>query len=157
MQQISTCLWFENEAEEAINFYVSVLGGSSRILHVQRYTEAGPGEPGTVLTIDCELAGHRVQALNGGMDIPFTEAVSLSVRCEGQAEVDRLWEGLTADGGKEVECGWLTDKYGLSWQIVPTKLPELLNDPDPARAERVMKAMLGMRKIDVQGLVDAAG
>lgn len=157
MQQISTCLWFESEAEEAVNLYISVLGGDSRILRTQRYGETGPGEPGSVLTIDCVLAGHQVQALNGGSDIPFTEAVSLSVACETQAEVDHLWESLTADGGQEVECGWLKDKWGLSWQIVPTKLPELLQDPDPARADRVMKAMLGMRKIDIQALVDAAG
>lgn len=157
MQQISTCLWFEREAEEAVNLYISVLGGDSRILRTQRYGETGPGEPGSVLTIDCVLAGHPVRALNGGSDIPFTEAVSLSVACETQAEVDHLWESLTADGGQEVECGWLKDKWGLSWQIVPTKLPELLQDPDPARADRVMKAMLGMRKIDIQALVDAAG
>ncbi len=123
-------------------------------MEIQRYGEAGPGEPGTVMTVTFELAGQRFIALNGGPEFTFTEAISLSVDCATQEEVDRLWERL-GDGGETGPCGWLKDKYGLSWQIVPRKLNELLRDPDPAKSARVMRAMLDMKKIDIQGLEDA--
>ncbi|MDB1088545.1 VOC family protein [Streptomyces sp. ACA25] len=153
MQKIRTCLWFAHEAEEAVRHYTSVFEGS-RVLDVQRYGEAGPGEPGSVMTLTFELAGQQFIALNGGVDFPFSEAVSLSVDCASQEEVDELWAKLGA-GGEEQECGWLKDRFGLSWQIIPVQLNELLNDPDPARVKRVTEAMLTMKKIDVQGLVDA--
>ncbi|MCX4674849.1 VOC family protein [Streptomyces sp. NBC_01433] len=154
MQKITTFLWFDGQAEEAANHYVSIFGGDSRILDVTHYTAASPGEPGSVMTVRFRLAGQEYVALNGGPQFPFTEAVSLSVDCEDQAEVDRLWAALT-EGGEESMCGWLKDKYGLSWQIVPRALAEVLGDPDPAKADRAMKAMLGMRKLDIQALRDA--
>ncbi|MFP3992110.1 VOC family protein [Streptomyces sp. E11-3] len=154
MQKITTFLWFDDQAEEAAEFYTSVFGGDSQVLDVQRYGEAGPGEPGSVMVVSFELAGQKFAALNGGPQFKFTEAISLSVDCEDQAEVDTLWAKLT-EGGEESQCGWLKDRYGLSWQITPRILPELLSDPDPAKAERAMKAMLGMQKIDVQALKDA--
>ncbi|SCK53788.1 VOC family protein [Streptomyces sp. WMMB 322] len=153
MQKITTFLWFDDQAEEAVEHYTSVFP-DSRVIDVQRYGEAGPGEPGTVMTIAFELAGQRFTALNGGPEFTFNEAVSLYVDCADQAEVDTYWAKL-AEGGEEGPCGWLKDKYGLSWQIVPRVLTELLRDPDPARSARVMKAMLGMRKLDVQALEDA--
>lgn len=156
MQKIATCLWFDGQAEEAVAFYSSLFE-DSRTLSVLRHSEASRGAAGSVLVIDFELAGRRFQALNGGPEFTFNEAMSLSVDCADQAEVDRLWDALTADGGQEVACGWLKDRFGVSWQIVPSKLPELLTDPDPAKADRVMKAMMGMTKIDVQGLLDAYG
>ncbi|MEV6077051.1 VOC family protein [Streptomyces sp. NPDC052069] len=154
MQKITTFLWFDDQAEQAANHYVSIFGGDSRILDVTHYTVASPGETGSVMTVQFRLAGQEYVALNGGPQFPFTEAVSLSVDCEDQAEVDRLWDALT-EGGEESMCGWLKDKYGLSWQIVPRALAEVLRDPDPARADRAMKAMLGMRKLDIQALRDA--
>ncbi|HEX5569455.1 MAG TPA: VOC family protein [Streptomyces sp.] len=154
-QKITTCLWFDYQAEEAARHYTSVFG-DSRIVEVRRYGQAGPGKAGTVMTVTFELAGQRFLALNGGPQFPFTEAISLSVDCATQEEVDELWARL-GEGGEEGPCGWLKDRYGLSWQIVPRKLEELLGDPDPAVSERAMKAMLGMRKIDVQGLLDAVG
>ncbi|MFD9424249.1 MULTISPECIES: VOC family protein [unclassified Streptomyces] len=154
MQKITTFLWFDDQAEQAANHYVSVFGGDSRILDVTHYTAASPGETGSVMTVRFRLAGQEYVALNGGPQFPFTEAVSLSVDCEDQAEVDRLWAALT-EGGEESMCGWLKDKYGLSWQIVPRALAEVLRDPDPAKADRAMKAMLGMRKLDIQALRDA--
>ncbi|MBG0826670.1 VOC family protein [Planomonospora sp. ID67723] len=154
MQKITTYLWFDNQAEEAAEHYVSVFAGS-RIVNVQRHGEAGPGPAGTAMLVEFELSGQRFLALNGGPQFTFTEAVSLLVDCETQEEVDDYWAKLS-EGGQEGPCGWLKDRYGLSWQVVPRKLPELLADPDPARADRAMKAMLGMKKIDVQGLVDAA-
>ncbi|MEE1793725.1 VOC family protein [Streptomyces sp. BE308] len=154
MQKITTFLWFDDQAEQAANHYVSIFGGDSRILDVTHYTAASPGETGSVMTVQFRLAGQEYVALNGGPQFPFTEAVSLSVDCEDQAEVDRLWDALT-EGGEESMCGWLKDKYGLSWQIVPRALAEVLRDPDPARADRAMKAMLGMRKLDIQALRDA--
>ena len=153
MQKITTFLWFDDQAEEAVDHYTSIFP-DSRVVDVQRYTEAGPGEPGTVMTIAFELAGQRFTALNGGPEFTFNEAVSLSVDCADQKEVDMYWEKL-GEGGEEGPCGWLKDKYGLSWQIVPRALPELLRDPDPAKSARVVKAMLGMRKLDVQALEDA--
>jgi predicted 3-demethylubiquinone-9 3-methyltransferase (glyoxalase superfamily) len=153
MQKITTFLWFDNQAEEAATHYTSIFD-NSRIVNVQRYGPAGPGEPGTVMTVTFELAGQQFIALNGGPEFTFTEAVSLSVDCATQDEVDELWAKLT-DGGEEGPCGWLKDKYGLSWQINPRQLSELLSDPDPVKSDRVMKAMLGMKKIDIQGLVDA--
>ena len=150
MQKITTFLWFDDQAEDAANFYTSVFG-DSRIVDVQHYGEAGPGQAGTVMVVTFELAGQRFMALNGGPQFRFTEAISLFVNCDSQDEVDELWEKL-GEGGEHGPCGWLKDRFGLSWQIVPTALPEMLSDPDPARAGRVMKAMLEMKKIDIQGL-----
>ena len=154
MQKITTFLWFDNQAEAAATFYTSIFD-NSRIVSVQRYGETGPGPAGSVMTVSFELAGQQFIALNGGPEFKFTEAVSLYVDCADQEEVDELWAKLT-DGGEESQCGWLKDRYGLSWQIIPTALPELMNDPDPQRAGRVVQAMLGMQKIDIQGLRAAA-
>jgi predicted 3-demethylubiquinone-9 3-methyltransferase (glyoxalase superfamily) len=153
MQKIRTFLWFDNQAEEAATHYMSIFD-DSRIVNVQRNGQAGPGEAGTVMTVTFELAGQQFMALNGGPQFTFNEAVSLYVDCATQDEVNELWAKLT-DGGEEGPCGWLKDKFGVSWQIVPRKLTDLLSDPDPAKVERVMKAMFGMSKIDTQGLVDA--
>ncbi|HET8683607.1 MAG TPA: VOC family protein [Micromonosporaceae bacterium] len=153
MQKITTFLWFDNQAEEAAAFYTSIFD-NSRIVSVQRYGEAGPGPAGSVMTVNFELAGQQFIGLNGGPQFRFTEAISLYVDCATQEEVDELWAKLT-DGGEESQCGWLKDRYGLSWQIVPRALTDLMSDPDPAKANRVMQAMLGMRKIDVKSLVDA--
>ncbi|MDQ0794494.1 VOC family protein [Streptomyces sp. B1I3] len=155
MQKIRTFLWFDGQAQEAAEFYVSVIGGDSRILDVARYPQESPDEVGKVMTVEFRLAGQEYVALNGGPQFSFTEAISLSVDCEDQAEVDRLWAALTADGGEESRCGWLKDKYGLSWQIVPRGMTEVFSDPDRARAERAMKAMMGMRKLDLQAVRDA--
>jgi predicted 3-demethylubiquinone-9 3-methyltransferase (glyoxalase superfamily) len=149
MQKIVPFLWFDSQAEEAMNYYASVIP-DSEVVSVTR------GPDGKVLTGTVRLAGQEFMALNGGPQFEFTEAISLFVRCETQAEVDRLWATLTADGGEESQCGWLKDKYGLSWQIIPNRLGELLGDPDPERAGRAMQAMLGMRKLDVAGLEKAA-
>lgn len=154
MQKIRPCLWFDGQALEAAEFYVSVFGGDSRVGGVTYGTEATPGETGTVLTVEFVLAGQDYLALNGGPQFTFDEAVSLSVDCEDQQEVDRLWARFTEEG-EESMCGWLKDKYGLSWQIVPRVLPELIGGPDRARADRVMKALTGMRKLDVQALLSA--
>ncbi|MGI5285397.1 VOC family protein [Nonomuraea polychroma] len=154
MQKITTYLWFDNQAEEAAQFYTSLFD-DSRIVEVQRYPEGVPGPAGTVMVVTFELAGQRFIALNGGPQFTFNEAVSLYVDCESQEEVDELWAKLT-DGGEESQCGWLKDRWGLSWQIIPRRLTELLSDPDPARAQRAMQAMLGMQKIDVQALEKAA-
>jgi predicted 3-demethylubiquinone-9 3-methyltransferase (glyoxalase superfamily) len=153
MQKITTFLWFDNQAEEAANHYTSIFD-NSRIVGVQRYGEAGPGTPGSVMIVTFELAGQQFLALNGGPEFKFTEAISLSVDCANQEEVDHYWSRLT-EGGEEGPCGWLKDKFGLSWQIVPRKLTELLADPDPVKADRVMKAMFEMKKIDIQALDDA--
>ncbi|GAB2811914.1 VOC family protein [Streptomyces daliensis] len=153
MQKIITTLWFDKQAEEAADYYTSLFD-DSRILEVNRYGEAGPGEPGTVMTVTFELAGQRFIALNGGPHFTFNEAISLTVDCAGQDEVDEMWSKLS-EGGQEGPCGWLKDKYGVSWQICPRTLTDLLSDPDPEKANRVMKAMLEMKKIDVQALVDA--
>ena len=155
MQKITPFLWFESNAEEAVNFYVSIFP-DSKILSMNRYGEAGPGPKGQVMTASFELAGQRFTALNGGPHFKFTEAVSFVVSCKTQKEVDEMWEKLSA-GGEKGNCGWLKDKFGLSWQIVPTALPELLSDPDPAISQSVMKAMMKMKKLDVKELEQAAG
>lgn len=151
MNSITPCLWFTDQAEAAANFYVSVVKNSS-ISQVSRYGEGAPVPAGTALMVDFHLDGSPFQALNGGQDVPFTQAISLSVRVEDQGEVDHLWEAFTADGGAPGQCGWLTDKYGLSWQIVPSALGRLMGDPDPAKAGRVMQALMGMTKIDIAEL-----
>ncbi|MGW8847400.1 VOC family protein [Streptomyces sp. JH002] len=153
-QKITACLWFERDAEEAVQHYLAVFGGDARVVAEQRYTEAGPGEPGSMLTQTFELAGQRFMALNGGPHDTFNDAISLSVECADQAEVDRLWAALS-EGGEERDCGWVRDRYGVSWQIVPRDLPELIADPDPVKADRVMRAMFTMKKLDIQALRDA--
>ena len=150
MQSITPFLWFDDKAEEAMNFYVSVFK-NSKAGSVTRYGEGGPRPAGMVMTAMFELCGQKFMALNGGPEFTFTPAISFFVSCETQEEVDELWEKLT-EGGEEVECGWLRDKYGLSWQIVPSCLLEMLGDPDPAAAQRVMSAMLQMKKLDIEGL-----
>ena len=147
MPKITPFLWFDQQAEEAANFYTSVFK-NSQINGVTRYTEAGPGPAGTAMTVAFTLDGQPFTALNGGPSYTFNEAVSFVVHCEDQAEVDHLWSQLTA-GGKEVACGWLKDKYGLAWQIVPKRFLELMMDPDPVRKQRVMKAMFQMKKLDL--------
>ncbi len=151
MQKIVPFLWFNDNAEEAINFYTSIFK-DSKITKVTRYGDAGPGPKGTVMSATFQLEGQDFYALNGGPHFKFTEAISLFVNCETQAEVDDLWGKLLAGGGKESQCGWLKDKYGLSWQIIPTILGRLLSDPDPEKAKRVMQAMLTMVKIDIAKL-----
>jgi predicted 3-demethylubiquinone-9 3-methyltransferase (glyoxalase superfamily) len=154
MQKITPCLWFDTEAEEAAELYVSVFP-SSRIIDVARYGAAGPRPEGTVMTVRFELDGEEFVALNGGPEYKFTEAVSFQVSCETQEEVDSFWSRLSA-GGEEGPCGWLKDRYGLSWQIIPTALPRLLADPDPERSQRVMSAMLKMKKLEIDELERAA-
>ena len=158
MQKITPFLWFDNQAEEAAKFYTSVFK-NSKVGKITRYGEAAEkaaGRPaGSVMTVEFELEGQKFTALNGGPVFKFNESISFVVNCETQEEVDYLWEKLTADSGKEVECGWLRDKYGLSWQIVPTVLIEMLQDKDHEKAERVMKAMLQMQKIDIKTLKEA--
>src|SRR5688572_29380258 len=155
MQLITPFLWFDNNAEEAMNFYVSVFK-NSKVGRVTRYSEAGPGPAGSVMTVEFELDGQEFMGLNGGPHFKFTEAVSFVINCDSQEEVDRFWEKLTENGGAESQCGWLKDKYGLSWQVVPAILGELLKDKDRGKAERVMKAMLQMKKIDIATLKKAA-
>jgi predicted 3-demethylubiquinone-9 3-methyltransferase (glyoxalase superfamily) len=150
MQKITPFLWFDSQAEDAMNLYVSVFK-NSRILSMTRYGEAGPGPAGMVMTATFELEGQEFMALNGGPDHKFTDAISFFVDCKTQEEVDELWEKLS-EGGEKGPCGWLKDRFGLSWQIVPSVLGELLNDPDPAKSQRVMKAMLQMSKIDIASL-----
>ena len=152
MSKISPCLWFVSEAEEAANFYVSLLP-NSRIEKVQRNTTDTPGgKAGTVLVVDFTLAGQRFLALNGGMKMEYTHAVSFMIDCADQAEVDRLWDALLADGGKAEQCGWLKDRYGVFWQIVPKALMTYIGGSDSAGAQRAMQAMLGMVKLDIEGL-----
>jgi len=154
MQKITPFLWFDGKAEEAMNFYVSIFK-NSKVVSVTRYGEAGPGPKGTVMSATFQLEGQQFYALNGGPQFKFTPAISLFVNCETQEEVDELWNKLSA-GGSEERCGWLKDKYGLSWQIIPTVLGKLLQDKDRQRANRVMKAMLQMNKIDIKRLQEAA-
>ncbi len=154
MQKITPFLWFDTQAEEAAKFYASVFP-NSKIRKTARYGEAGPGPKGSVMTVEFELDGQRMIALNGGPQFKFTEAISLSVDCKTQEEVDHYWTKLS-QGGKEQPCGWLKDKYGLSWQVNPAILGELLSGPDAKKAKRVMEAMLKMKKIDIAALKAAA-
>lgn len=154
MPRITPNLWFETQAHEAARFYVSIFP-NSRITDVTHYPEGAPGPAGGVLTVNFELDGQEYTALNGGPHDQFNDAISLLVNCADQDEVDHYWERLT-DGGQEVQCGWLKDRFGVSWQIVPVGMEELLNDADPARAQRAVQAMLGMVKLDLAGLRAAA-
>jgi len=156
MDKVTTVLWFDGQAEDAAKLYTGLLP-NSQIDKVSRSPAETPSGPdGIVLTVDFTLGGRQFQGLNGGPDFKFSEAISLSIDCADQAEVDRLWDTLIADGGEPGPCGWLKDRFGLSWQVVPRRLPELLADPDPARAKRAMEAMLKMGKIDVAELERAA-
>lgn len=155
MQKITPFLWFDHEAEEAASFYVSLFE-DSRIVNIARYGEAGPGPAGAVMTVAFQLAGQEFTALNGGPQFKFTEAISFVVNCETQVEVDELWDKLS-EGGEKGPCGWLKDRYGVSWQIVPIILGEMLSDPDPARAQRVMEAMLQIGKLEIETLKQAMG
>ena len=150
MQKIVTFLSYDDQAEAAVQLYTSLFR-NSRVVATTRYGDAGPGPKGSVLTISFELEGQRFVAMNGGPHFKFTDGISLSVRCDTQAELDRLWDGLAADG-KPVQCGWVTDRFGVSWQIVPAKMGELIGDPDPAKAKRTMEAMLKMVKLDIAAL-----
>jgi predicted 3-demethylubiquinone-9 3-methyltransferase (glyoxalase superfamily) len=152
--KITTFLWFDNNAEEAANFYCSVFK-NSRIVNSSRYGDAGPGPKGTIMTITFDLDGQEFTALNGGPQFKFTEAISLVVHCKTQEEVDYFWEKLS-EGGEKVECGWLKDKFGLFWQVTPDILLELLQDSDTRKSQRVMKAMMQMKKIDIESLKRAA-
>jgi predicted 3-demethylubiquinone-9 3-methyltransferase (glyoxalase superfamily) len=156
MPSISPCLWFDDNLEEAAEFYTKIFPNSS-VGHIARYTEAGPGEPGTAMAGEFDLDGLKFRAINGGpAHAAFSESVSFSVACRDQAEVDHYWDALTAEGGEESMCGWLKDRFGLSWQIVPDRLYELVSDADPARAKAATEAMLGMRKIVIAELEAAA-
>ncbi|HET7789429.1 MAG TPA: VOC family protein [Gemmatimonadales bacterium] len=154
MQKIVPFLWFNGSAEEAVNFYISIFK-NSRIVSLSRYGDAGPGPKGSVMGCSFQLEGQEFYALNGGPQFQFTPAISLFVNCETQKEVDDLWAKLTAGGGAPDQCGWLRDRFGISWQIIPTTLGKLLGDKDPARAGRVMQAMLKMRKLDIAALEKA--
>lgn len=153
MQKITPFLWFDDQAEEAMNFYVSIFK-NSKVGKVTRYGDAGPGRKGSVMSVTFELNGQEFYALNGGPVFKFNQAISFFVSCETQPEIDEFWEKLSAGGNKD-QCGWLQDKYGLSWQIVPTILGTLLGDPDRAKAKRVMEAMLKMHKLDIATLKQA--
>lgn len=153
MQKITPFLWFDNNAEEAMNFYTSVFK-NSKIVSVSRYGESGPGPKGAVMTGTFQLDGQEFMALNGGPLFTFSPAISFFVKCETQPEIDELWDKLS-EGGEKQRCGWLKDKYGVSWQIIPTALGQMLNDPDPAKSKRVMTAMLQMDKIDIERLKQA--
>jgi predicted 3-demethylubiquinone-9 3-methyltransferase (glyoxalase superfamily) len=153
LRTITPFLWFNENAEEAVNFYVSIFNNAS-IDRIARYGDAGPGPKGTVMIVDFHLEGQTFIALNGGPEYTFTPAISFMVNCETQQEVDELWEKLTA-GGEEVACGWLKDRYGVSWQIVPTVLGALMQDKDPEKAQRVTQALYQMKKIDIKTLQEA--
>ena len=153
MQKITPFLWFDGQAEEAMNFYVSIFK-NSKVLSVTRYGDSGPGPKGTVMSATFELNGQTFYALNGGPQFKFTPAVSFFVNCETQAEVDELWEKLSA-GGRKDRCGWLQDQYGLSWQVIPSALGKLLGDKDPKKSANVMRAMMQMQKIEIAGLQEA--
>jgi predicted 3-demethylubiquinone-9 3-methyltransferase (glyoxalase superfamily) len=154
-QKITPMLWFDDKAEEAANFYTSLFP-NSRILSIARYGEGGPAPEGSVMIASFQLAGQEFTALNGGPHFKFTEAISLVINCDTQEEVDRYWEKLTADGGEESQCGWLKDKYGLSWQVTPKILIQLVQDPDKEKANRVFQAMMKMKKIEIPKLLEAA-
>lgn len=155
MQKISPFLWFDTQAEEAATFYVSLFD-DAEITNVARFPEGAPGPAGQAMSVNFTLEGQEFMALNGGPEFAFTEAISFYVHCKDQDEVDRFWAALTADGGEEGQCGWLKDRYGLSWQIIPERLGALLGDPDPARAQAAMQAMLQMQKIEIKVMEDAA-
>ena len=154
MSTITPCLWFDTEGEAAAEHYTSIFP-NSKILEIGRYSEAGPRAAGEVMIVAFELDGQRFTALNGGPEFKHSEAISFQIACETQEDVDYYWEKLTADGGEESQCGWLKDKFGLSWQIIPRQLGEMLGDKDPEKAKRAMEAMLKMKKIDIQALKDA--
>ena len=154
-QKITPFFWYDNQAEEAMNFYVSIFK-NSRVLGVIRYGKSGPGPEGSVLTAAFELEGQKFTALNGGPRFKFNESVSFVVNCETQEEIDYFWEKLSSDGGQESQCGWLKDKFGLSWQVVPTILPELITSKDPKKSESVMQAIMQMKKLDLAKLKQAA-
>lgn len=155
MQKITPFLWFDHQAEEAAQFYTSIFR-DSKILQVSRYGDAGPGPKGSVMVVNFQIGGMQVTALNGGPRFTFSEAFSFVVSCENQKEIDAYWSKLTAGGGTESRCGWLKDKFGFSWQIVPTVLGKLMGDPDPQKANRVMQALLQMNKLDIATLEAAA-
>ena len=155
MQKISPFLWFDSNAEEAANFYVAIFK-DSKVLKIARYGEAGPGPAGSVMVVNFQIEGQDFIALNGGPLFKFTEAISFVINCQTQGEVDHYWNKLTAGGGQESQCGWLKDKYGLSWQVTPAILGELLADKDQKKAQRVMQAMLQMKKMDIAALQRAA-
>ena len=155
MPSITPNLWFDTEAEQAAEFYVSIFP-NSRIVSTTRYPEGSPGPVGGVMTVEWELDGQRFVGINGGPEFRFDEAVSFEIECEDQDEVDRYWAALTADGGEEGPCGWCKDRFGLSWQVVPDGMDEVFDDADPARAQRAMAAMMSMRKLDVRALREAA-
>ncbi len=154
-QKITPSLWFDMNAEEAANFYVDLFD-DARILDVTRYPEGTPGPAGEVMTVEWELNGQKFVGINGGPQFQFSEAVSFMISCKDQDEVDYYWDRLTADGGEEGQCGWLTDRFGLAWQVVPEGMDEVFNDPDPAKAERSMAAMMKMKKLDIAELRAAA-
>ncbi|WP_405019820.1 VOC family protein [Kitasatospora sp. NBC_00070] len=149
--RFTTCLWFDGQAEEAARYYLSVFA-NSRLGRITRYTEAGPGPAGSVVTVEFELNGQKFVGLNGGPEFRFTEAVSFQIPCADQAEIDHYWSRLTEDGGHGVACGWLKDRYGVSWQVVPTALIDMVADPDPEKARRTTEVMLTMVKIDLAAL-----
>lgn len=155
MQKITPMMWFDNQAEEAANHYVRIFR-DGKVHHIARYTEAGPGAPGSVMVVDFELKGQRFTALNGGPIFKFSEAVSYVIHCEDQAEVDYFWAALLEGGGKESQCGWLKDKFGFSWQVVPERVLELLTDPDPNVGKRVSEAVYKMIKLDLAAIERAA-
>jgi len=154
MPQITPNLWFDTQGEDAARFYVSIFP-NSEITGVTRYSEAGPGPPGSILTVDFTLDGQEFTAINGGPHFTFNEAISLLITCADQEEIDYYWDRLT-EGGEESQCGWLKDRYGLSWQVAPAGMNELLNDPDRSRGQRAMEAVLGMKKLDVAAIFAAA-
>ena len=154
MKNITPFLWFDNNAEEAMNFYTSVFP-NSKVTSVSRYTEAGPGPAGQLMVAAIQINGQRFNLLNGGPGFQFSWAVSFVVECENQQEVDHYWKELTADGGEESQCGWVKDKFGLSWQITPTIMEKFTSDPDPKKVSRVMQTMMKMKKLDIQTLQDA--
>lgn len=152
-QNITPFIWFDNQAEEAMNFYVSIFK-DSKVLDVSRYGEAGPGEPGSVMVANFQIEGQEFSAINGGPHFKLTPAISFMVSCETQEEVDKLWDALL-EGGEAMQCGWVTDRFGVTWQIIPRILSQLLQDPDPEKSGRVMKAMMEMVKLDIAGLQKA--
>ena len=152
----TTCLWFDGQAQEAADFYLSVFKDTdSELGRISRYTEAGPGEPGSVVTVEFTLNGQKFVGLNGGPEFTFNEAVSFQIECADQAEIDHYWSRLTEGGGEEIECGWLKDRFGVRWQVFPAVLLDMVTDPDPEKAARSTRAMLSMRKMDLAALKKA--